>query len=247
MKLIQGVAAVALLAAGTAAHAEVTGTITGVTDYDWRGVTQSAQGPALQGSLDYAHDSGFYAGVWASNVDFGAGDPNVEIDLYAGFGGGETFVWDVGAVYYTYPGESSFNFPELYASLGWEWLEGKISYTYDFGGSDDTAFYYEANVTYPLPANFGFTGHIGYSDGDGIESVYGVDNYMDWSVGLTYEISHFTLALKWVDGEDNDCCLNTKDDISSTEARAIFSISTTFPWSSDEAEGVEMESKAAEQ
>lgn len=247
MKLIQGVAAVALLVAGTAANAEITGTVTGVTDYDWRGVTQSAQGPALQGSLDYAHDSGFYAGAWASNVDFGSGDPNIEIDMYAGFAGGETFLWDVGAVYYTYPGESSFNFPEMYASLGWEWLEGKISYTWDFAGTDETAFYYEANVTYPLPASFGVTGHIGYSDGDGIEAAYGQDNYMDWSVGLTYEISHFTLALKWVDGEDLETLKNTPDDISSTEARAIFSISTTFPWSDDEAGGAEDVIKADEQ
>jgi uncharacterized protein (TIGR02001 family) len=234
MKLIQSVAVVVLLAAGTAAHAEITGTVTGVTDYDWRGVTQTAQGPALQGSLDYAHDSGFYAGVWGSNVDFGSGDPNVEIDLYAGFSGGETLVWDVGAVYYTYPGESSFNFPEIYASLGWQWLEGKVSYSNDFGNYDESAWYYEGNVTVPLPASFGLTGHIGYSDGDGILAAYGQDNYTDWSVGVTYDISHFSLALKWVDGSDLETLDGTDHDISSTEARAIFSISTTFPWSDGE-------------
>ena len=83
-------------------------------DYNWRGVTQTAQDPALQGSLDFSTDMGLHGGAWASNVDFGGGDPNVEIDLYAGWGGGETFLWDVGVLYYTYPGASDLNFTEFY-------------------------------------------------------------------------------------------------------------------------------------
>jgi uncharacterized protein (TIGR02001 family) len=245
MKSTQGLAALVLLATTTAAHAEFSGTVTATTDYDWRGVTQTAQDPALQGSLDYATDFGLYAGAWASNVDFGSGDPNVEIDFYVGWGGGETLLWDVGAIYYVYPGESDFNFPEIYASLGWEFIEGKISYSWDFAGTSETAFYYEANVDYGLPANFGVIGHIGYSDGDGITAAYSnydvngniveeVDNYMDWAVGITYTWGHFDLALKWVDGEDLETKRDTVDDISSSEARAIFSVSTTFPWSKDE-------------
>jgi uncharacterized protein (TIGR02001 family) len=245
MKSTQGLAALVLLATTTAAHAEFSGTVTATTDYDWRGVTQTAQDPALQGSLDYATDFGLYAGAWASNVDFGSGDPNVEIDFYVGWGGGETLLWDVGAIYYVYPGESDFNFPEIYGSLGWEFIEGKISYSWDFAGTSETAFYYEANVDYGLPANFGVIGHIGYSDGDGITAAYSnydvngnivesVDNYMDWAVGITYTWGHFDLALKWVDGEDLETKRDTVDDISSSEARAIFSVSTTFPWSKDE-------------
>jgi uncharacterized protein (TIGR02001 family) len=233
MKLTHGVAAVVLLATATAAHAEFSGTVTATTDYDWRGVTQSAQDPAIQGSIDWSMDMGLYAGAWASNVDFGSGDPNVEVDLYVGWSGGDTLTWDVGGVYYTYPGESDFNFPELYASLGWEFLEGKISYSWDFAGTSETAFYYEANLDYGLPANFGVIGHIGYSDGDGISAAYGQDNYMDWALGISYTWSHFDFSLKWVDGEDLKTLRDTPDDISSSEARAIFTVSTTFPWSDD--------------
>jgi len=233
MKLTHGVAAAVLLATATAAHAEFSGTVTATTDYDWRGVTQTAQDPALQGSFDWSSDMGLYAGVWASNVDFGSGDPNVEVDLYAGWSGGEVLTYDFGAVYYTYPGESDFNFPEIYGSVGWEFLSAKISYSWDFAGTSETALYYEGNVDYGLPANFGVTGHIGYSDGDGIRAAYGQSNYYDWSVGLTYTWSHFDFALKWVDGEDLDTLRNTPDDISSSDARAIFSVSTTFPWSKE--------------
>lgn len=233
MKLSQGLAAIVLMASAAAANAQFSGTVTATSDYDFRGITQTAQDPALQGSIDWAHESGFYVGAWASNVDFGnCCDEDWELDLYAGFGGGETFPWDVGIVYYMYPGAEDIDFPEIYASLGWKYFEGKIWYSNDFGGSDESSMYYEANGTFELPANFGATAHIGYSDGDAIDLLYD-DSYMDWSVGVTYTYSHFDFALKWVDGSDLEGLDGTPDDVNSSEARAIFSVSTTFPWSNE--------------
>jgi len=235
MKMIKGVAAVLLLVSAAAANAEVTGTVTAVSDYNWRGVTQTARDPALQGSIDYAHDSGFYAGVWASNVDFGdCCDENIETDLYFGFAGGETLTWDVGFVYYVYPGAEDIDFPEIYASLGWNWLTGKVSYSNDFGNTDESAIYLEANGEWGLPANFGLAAHVGYSDGDGIEAAYGQDNYFDWSVGVTYTLGHFDLGLSYVDGSDLETLDGTPDDVGSSESGVIFSVSTTFPWGGEE-------------
>ena len=78
MRLSHGIAAIVLASAGVTANAaELSATVTATTDYDFRGITQTAQDPAIQGSVDLATDPGFYAGVWASNVDFGPGDPNV--------------------------------------------------------------------------------------------------------------------------------------------------------------------------
>jgi uncharacterized protein (TIGR02001 family) len=233
MKLSQGVAAVLLMATGAVAQADITGTVTVVSDYDFRGITQTATDPALQGSIDYAHDSGFYAGAWASNVDFDtAGD--IEVDLYTGFSGGETYVWDVGIVWYTYPSSDRelLDFPEVYASLGYKWIEGKIWYSSNFGGVSENAFYYEANANFELPAGFGLGLHIGKSDGDYWDN----SDYFDYSVGVTYTLGHFDLGLKWVDGSDLDSeevpCENWGD-VASCEARAIFSVSTTFPWSNE--------------
>ena len=103
-------------------------------------------------------------------------------------------------------------------------------------GKNERSF--EGNATYELPANFGLVGHIGYSNGSGIKEVYGQSSYYDWSVGVTYTWSHFDMSLKWVDGEDlktfqNGTCdpvTGKCSDVGSTEARAIFQISTTFPW-----------------
>lgn len=240
MKLTKGFAALALLAAGTTANAaDFSATITGTTDYDFRGVTQSAQDPAIQGSLDFAADNGLYAGVWASNIDWGSGDPNVEIDYYGGWAGGEDITWDLGVAYYTYLGASSSNYAEYYAGLGWSYFETKVWYAPGYAGySGKNERYFEGNVSYPLPANFGLTAHIGYSNGSGIKESFGQSSYMDWSAGVTYSWKHIDMSLRWVDGSDmkpydNGTCdpdTGKCTDVFSSEARAIFTISTTFPW-----------------
>ncbi|MEJ2521643.1 MAG: TorF family putative porin, partial [Gammaproteobacteria bacterium] len=69
-KLVLAVSAFAAVLWSAAAAAGVSATVTATTDYVFRGITQSAEDPALQGSLDYEADSGFYVGAWASNVDF---------------------------------------------------------------------------------------------------------------------------------------------------------------------------------
>ena len=234
MKLTHGLAAVALSLTAMAAQAEVTGNAAVLSDYNWRGITQTSQDPALQAGIDYAHDSGFYLGAWGSNVDFGdCCDENVEIDIYTGFRGGDAVTWDVGLIYYAYPGADDIDYPEIYAGLGWNWLSGKVYYSNDFGNSGESAFYYEANAAYELPANFGVNAHIGYSDGDAIDLFY-EDSYMDWAIGVTYDWSNFTFGLKYADGSDLDILDGTPDDVNSSEGVAIFSISTAFPWSNGE-------------
>ena len=75
------------------------------TDYMYRGGSQTNEQPAISGGFDYAHSSGVYAGLWASNVDFGD-SANIEIDFYGGIAGeiSNGIGWDVGALYYHYPG-----------------------------------------------------------------------------------------------------------------------------------------------
>jgi uncharacterized protein (TIGR02001 family) len=88
MKTLPLLALMAVAAVGTVARAEVSSTVTLASDYDFRGISQSAKDPALQLSLDWAGDSGFYVGAWASNVDFGPDTvSDVELDIYAGYTG----------------------------------------------------------------------------------------------------------------------------------------------------------------
>jgi len=235
MKLTRGLAAFVLLATASAANAELTATVTAVSDYNWRGITQTGQDPALQGSIDYSMENGFYVGAWASNVDFGdCCDESAEVDLYAGFSGGDVVTWDVGFLYYWYPGADDLDFPEVYAGLGYKWFEAKLWYSSDFANYSEQAWYVEGNAAYELPANFGLEAHIGYSTGDGIEEAYGQDDYFDWAVGVTYTLGNFDLGLKYADGSDLETLDGTPDDISSSEGVVIFSVSTTFPWGGEE-------------
>jgi uncharacterized protein (TIGR02001 family) len=81
--------------------------IAGTTDYVFRGVSQTAEDPTIQGGVDIGYGI-LYAGIWGSGVDFGdALSSDIEIDYYAGIKpvwGPVTF--DLGVIYYTYPGSS---------------------------------------------------------------------------------------------------------------------------------------------
>lgn len=243
MKLTHGLAAAALSLTALTAQAEITGTVSGVSDYNFRGISLSANDPALQGSLDYANDSGFYAGAWASNIDYGSGyDGEMELDFYTGFAGDitEGLGYDVGIVYYTYPGSSNSNsteleikdYPEIYAGLTYKWFELKQWYSNDYSGSDLDSFYTELNGTFELPANFGLTAHVGYNYGDAFSDVD--SEYMDYSVGLTYTLGHFDLALSYIDTDLSEGDYFYSDqDVFNSQGRALFSISTTFPWSKE--------------
>src|SRR5205085_1934784 len=82
---------------------DITATITGVSDYRFRGVSSSDRDPALQGSVDVTYH-GFYVGAWASSIARTA-DTNVELDLYAGYAGSAGPIeYEVGAIAYLYPG-----------------------------------------------------------------------------------------------------------------------------------------------
>ena len=235
MKLSQGVAAVLLLASGAAAHAELSGTVSVVSDYDFRGISLSATDPALQGSIDWASESGFYVGAWGSNIDYGQGvDGDIEIDLYTGYAG-ETeggLGWDVGFVYYTYPGADDISdYPEIYGALSYKWFEFKQWYSNDLSGSDEDGFYTEVNGSFELPANFGLNLHLGYNYGDAFEDT----EYMDYSVGVGYTLGNFDLELKYVDTDlSSGDPLFSSDDAFNTEGRVIFAVSTTFPWGGEE-------------
>ena len=235
MTNVRILAAVGLLAVAAAANAEVSSTWTLTNDYDFRGASQSAKDPAVQASIDYANESGWYIGAWASNVDFGPANIDYEVDLYTGFSGGaeDGLGWDVGFVYYAYPDESDANYPEIYGKLSYGMFSGALFYSNDFIGSDESALYVSGDVSVPLPQDFSLNLHAGYNFGDFWDGGDGVpgSEFIDWSVGVGYTVGHFDLALKWVDTtlDENDFGFSDGD-VFNTEGRVIFSVSTTFPW-----------------
>lgn len=229
------IAASLLLVAATANAGEFSSTVTAVSDYDFRGVTLSAKDPALQASLDWAHDSGFYAGAWVSNIDYGSDiDGDLELDLYMGFGGETSggLGWDTGIVWYTYPDSSDItDYPEIWAGISYGPVEFKQWFTNDYGGTGFDASYSAIGASFELPAGFTLNLHTGYNYGQYFKNTW--VEYLDYSVGVGYTAGHFNMELKYT-GTDLGGDDEITGDVFNTEPRLLFSISTTFPWSAGE-------------
>jgi uncharacterized protein (TIGR02001 family) len=146
------------------------------SDYRFRGISQTFGQPAIQGGFDYSHASGFYAGVWSSNVygnGAAAGNPvyvggSQEVDLYTGYKWSYgDFGLDAGFLQYWYPNaknliptQEKYNNEELYLAGTWKWLVAKYSYGItDFFGYNQntnnvtgTGFNCGVNPNSPTPA-----------------------------------------------------------------------------------------------
>lgn len=144
------------------------------TDYVFRGVSQSNNGPAFQAGVEYSAPFGLYAGVWGSNVDFAEqGDPDFEVDYTLGWSVDLSDRWnlDLGVNRYTYSGASrdygSLDYNEYLARITWSGpvtLSGLFGYAndYDNSGARQTYAALEAGYEfgdsgYSLAASVGYT------------------------------------------------------------------------------------------
>ena len=216
-KTLTTIAAATLMATSGMAAAEVTfsGNVALTSDYVFRGYSQADEDPAIQGGFDLEHSSGFYAGVWGSNVDFNDGDEaHIEVDLYAGFSGefSNKLGYDVGVIHYDYPGadgDLEYDFNEIYGSLSYDFGPAAatvgLAYSSDFFGNtlDDGTYVY-VGVDVPLPNDFTLGLHYGTTDVDG-ESGQDDFEYDDWKLGLGKSYGGFDFALDYIDTDvDND-------------------------------------------
>jgi len=195
-------AAAPAAAAAPASPHTVTYNVGLFSQYIFRGLTQTGEEMALQGGVDYAHSSGFYAGAWASNISWLEDDSlyqnsSLELDVYGGYANtfGETGIgYNVGLLQYIYPGDKNSGTgyekaetTELYASLSYKWAQAKLSYglTDIFGvKNSDGSYYAELNANIPLGES-GFTAiaHVGHQDFAG--SANDKLSYSDWKLGLS--------------------------------------------------------------
>jgi uncharacterized protein (TIGR02001 family) len=156
-----------------------------VSDYLFRGVSQTDEDPAIQAAFDYAHESGFYAGIWGSNVDFG--DTGVEYDTYIGFNHAfnDTLTGDIQLVRYNYSGlDADFEYNELIAKLTVNgMITGVLGYSNDVFNSDETGIYYGLTGSFELPNEFKLNANVGLYDLD--DAVAGEDSYVDYGIGIS--------------------------------------------------------------
>jgi uncharacterized protein (TIGR02001 family) len=208
-----------LVSAGAAQADEFTANAAASNNYIWRGLTQSVNEAAVSGGIDYAMDSGFYVGTWASNVSYGAGDNfSYEHDMYGGFAGeAGSISYDVGYLYYNYDDVANFDFGELYVSIGFNAFtvganllantEADEGLNQDFGFGKASYIYadYATDIRDGLELGL----HIGYHDGDFNEAFNGVpDSYVDYNISLSKGGFSFMISDTDLDAVPGDELLN---------------------------------------
>jgi uncharacterized protein (TIGR02001 family) len=186
-----------------------------VTDYRYRGISQSRLKPALQGGADYASASGVYVGTWASTISWikdagklvtpnvDTGNAPLEIDLYAGYKGDiikDSLTFDVGGLYYLYAANhydrvgADANTFELYGALTFSVFTAKYSYAttnlFGFGGTgvpdSKGSGYLDLSANVDLGGGFTLTPHVGKQT----VKNYSVASYTDYSLTLAKDFGN---------------------------------------------------------
>jgi uncharacterized protein (TIGR02001 family) len=192
---------------------QITGNFALTTDYVFRGFSQTAEQPTVQAGVDLTY-KWFYAGIWGSGLDFGrdltvTGNDfaHVEVDLYAGIkpviG---RFTFDIGGIYYTYPGARDGDF-SIFRELDYfefkfgvsaeAWKDATIGvtafYSPEYTNKTGKVWTIEGAFSQVLPkvrdTTPTFSALIGYQKGEDIRYLANVtnfdgDDYFYWNAGI---------------------------------------------------------------
>ena len=185
------------------------------SNYKFRGQDQDqsktrALKPALQGGFDYAFDSGFYIGNWNSTINWtkyslaSGNNSSVEIDLYGGykFKAGPVDL-DVGALAYLYPSASGADTTEVYLGAAFGPVSAKYSRTVSKGyfgfGKDSLGLtsgegrgtgYLSFAVAQEVAPKLTLKASVGFTDLKGAVNAAGYPDYMDYSIGASYDLGN---------------------------------------------------------
>jgi uncharacterized protein (TIGR02001 family) len=225
--------ALAADAAPTPEHT-FTGNVTLASEYLYRGIAQTRGDPAIQGGFDYAHKSGFYAGVWASNISWisdtywsatSKASSSMEIDVYGGYKGAINDDWgyDVGILTYNYPGSDKTlggavlkqDTTEVYGALSWKFLTLKYSHSTtalfgwaEKGGLIDPKDKTTGSGYLELNAAYDLGDGWGINGHVGHQRVngYGDASYTDYKIGATKDVGFGVVGVAYSATNAEDSC-----------------------------------------
>ncbi len=185
------------------------GNVTAVSDYLFRGISQTRRDPAIQGSIEYDHPSGIYVGAWGSSIDYAdaatpvPGHAQLETDLYAGYRN------SIGAWTYNFGGYGYY----YVHTVGVNYAEGFGNLTYDFGfaqvtggiyASPDNAFnsgtevWGGGDIVVPVWKSLALDFHGGHQY---IEknANFGTPDYNEFSIAANALVLGFNVSLQYHD------------------------------------------------
>jgi uncharacterized protein (TIGR02001 family) len=220
----------ALVAANVSA--QVSGSLTAVSDYRFRGVSLSHNNPAAQLGAVYDDPRGWYAGAFASTVQFAGPSSSRELQTIA-FGG---YVWrfgsglssEVGADYSAFTGPGGYSYPEVYWGIAYENLSGRLYYAPRYFVHDSDAIYGEVNGARPLFDRVRLLAHAGVlrNSSENLYTGRSVHHVFDARLGVGVDFDQFSVQLNWVGSSS----ANTAYPVTDTRRRngAVLSLSQSF-------------------
>ena len=193
----------ALTALPAVSHADLAFNVGAISDYRYRGISQSRLKPAVQGGIDYSN-GGFYLGTWASSIKWikdAGGKANAEIDLYGGYKGDivkDSLTYDVGVLTYQYPKNklaTKAETTEIYGALTYGPATLKYSHSVSnlFGFADSkSSGYVDLSASWEVGGGVALAPHVGY------QKVAGTGNsnysYTDYSLTASKDFSGLVLS-----------------------------------------------------
>lgn len=191
--------------AAPAAASDLSGIATLTSEYIYRGQAVSDGDPALQLGLDYEHDSGLFAGAWASTIDVRTafGERDTELDFYVGYhyAPESPLALTATLVRYTYPGQSAavdydYNEALFTVTLGGR-HSAELGYTANLYGLGRTGRHWELRSEWPLAAAWVVSAGLGRND----LADFAASPYYHWDIGASARFSRLTADLRWYGNE----------------------------------------------
>lgn len=247
-KSILGLTAVSFLALAAPAFAEdeaapawkITGNVALVSDYRFRGFSQSGENAAIQGGINLNHESGFYVGTWGSSISFAG---NTEIDLFAGYTHELVpgITADVGLLYYLYPkhggGDTDFFEPyvNLTGAIGPATVKVGVNYAWSQAAlGDNSAIYVHAEPSIGIPGTpISLDAHVGYAKSNGFPGGFGADHHVwDYAIGGAVAYKNLSFGVHFVDTDEaryrTGVLAGTGAEDVGADGAVIFSLTASF-------------------
>ena len=188
-----------------AAASELAAIATLTSQYIYRGQAMSDGDPAGQLGVDYQHDSGVFAGAWASTIDRQSsfGERDIELDYYGGYhvAPNDAIAFTLTLLRYTYPGQTgarSYDYNEALATATlYQRYSIELGYSNDFYGLGWRARHWELRAEWPIIGAWVMGAGVGGND----LTDAGGSHYLYGDFGASTRWSRFILDLRWHDNQ----------------------------------------------
>ncbi len=223
-------------------YAEISATASLKSNYVWHGQPLS-DSAVVEGSIDYAHESGLYAGLWTASytsvdkdpnsTDVGTSSATNEIDYYLGYDYSFNDDFSAGVLFtrFTYTTPDAQDYTEMSANLAYKFLTFTYSYYAEYDGVEDDgeAHYFKLAGEYEIDEKNTVAAHVGYTSIDKRIAI-GYNSHIDYLLGYYRKIEGFKVGAEYTDTsrDDYDASTSMADGTDLKDQRMTFLVSKTF-------------------